>query len=166
MRPRERKRLAKALLRLQAAAEADEVDPVEIVRFMVAHKRRQLGFLPIKDSEAHYLRQLGLEDVLHEGTEMTSGQIFTHRRSDRCSQGQPKSYTESNVVQGGPQTRSNCHTNRYTESEHLLFGFHKWELRLLSHENSPLLVGRSDFGLLCFFLSHSLDIFAYWQAQP
>ncbi|UQN05483.1 hypothetical protein [Deinococcus sp. QL22] len=65
MKPRDRKRLAKALLRVQAAA-AEQEDPVELARFMAAHKRRRLGWLPTKDGEAHYLRQLGLEDVLYE----------------------------------------------------------------------------------------------------
>ncbi|MFB9995136.1 hypothetical protein ACFFLM_24610 [Deinococcus oregonensis] len=64
MKPRARRRLAKALLRLQAA---EQSDPVELARFMAAHKRRRLGFLPIKDNDPHYLRQLGLEDVLYGG---------------------------------------------------------------------------------------------------
>ncbi|MFB9994093.1 hypothetical protein ACFFLM_19220 [Deinococcus oregonensis] len=66
MRPRERKRFAKALLRLQAAVPL-ELDPIEAARFLAAHKRRRLGYLPIRDSEPHYLRQLGLNDVLHGG---------------------------------------------------------------------------------------------------
>lgn len=63
MRPRERKRLAKALLRLQAAAELRD-DPIEMARMMAALKRRKQGWLEIKDREPHYLRQLGLNDVL------------------------------------------------------------------------------------------------------
>ncbi|THF70481.1 hypothetical protein E7T06_07180 [Deinococcus sp. Arct2-2] len=64
MRPRERKRLAKALLRVQAVLAGLE-DPVERARVIAALKRRKQGYLEIKDCEPHYLRQLGLEDVLY-----------------------------------------------------------------------------------------------------
>ncbi len=60
MRPGERKRPAKALTRLQAAA-AEQSDPRELPRFMAAHKCRWLGFTPITDNEAHSLRQLSLK---------------------------------------------------------------------------------------------------------
>jgi hypothetical protein len=64
MRPRERKRLAKAQQRVQAVLAVGD-DPIERARFVAVLRRRKLGWLPFTDNEPHYLRQLGLEDVLY-----------------------------------------------------------------------------------------------------